>query len=204
MTLNTAFKLFLLPVLMMAATSISAQILKDVSSEECIAGNCLDGEGTMELKTPWGPGQFRGNFRDGEFHGKGRLELPISFTHKTIYDGNWNLGIRDGKGTYWNGKGNLYMGEWKGNKRNGRGSYFFNLPRWEENKNSEMWLRENTENYSGEFLNDHYHGEGIFRWENGSRYEGTFFAGNKHGMGTYYYNTGNARQQIWEYGAFVR
>ena len=76
--------------------------------------------------------------------------------------------------------------------------------KWEENKNSEFWLRENTENYSGEFLNDHYHGEGIFRWASGTRYEGEFFAGNKHGYGIFYYQTGNTRRQLWNFGDFVR
>jgi hypothetical protein len=65
-------------------------------------------------------------------------------------------------------------------------------------------LRENTENYSGEFLNDHYHGEGIFRWASGTRYEGEFFAGNKHGYGIFYYQTGNTRRQLWNFGDFVR
>lgn len=180
------------------------QLLKEVTAENCIKGDCVDGRGTMELKTQWGAGQYAGNFLGGEFHGRGRLEIPISFTSKAIYDGNWNRGVREGRGTFWNGKSNLYIGQWKGNKRNGLGSYFFNLPRWEENKNSEYWLKENTENYSGEFLNDHYHGEGVFRWENGSRYEGVFFAGNKHGFGTFYYETGNARQQLWDYGDFIR
>ncbi|MFK7864599.1 MAG: hypothetical protein AB8B95_10285 [Pseudohongiellaceae bacterium] len=180
------------------------QLLKEVTAENCLKGDCVDGKGTLELKTQWGAGRYTGNFSGGEFHGKGRLEVPISFTNKAIYDGNWNSGVREGRGTFWNGTGNLYIGQWKGNKRNGKGTYFFNLPRWEENKNSEFWLKENTENYSGEFLNDHYHGEGTFRWDNGSRYEGTFFAGNKHGFGTFYYETGNARQQLWDYGDFIR
>lgn len=181
-----------------------AQLLDEVTSEICSAGDCVDGRGTMELNTQWGKGSYVGNFIDGEFHGKGRLELPISFTNKSIYDGNWNMSVREGRGTYWNGAGDLYIGLWKANKRNGLGSYFFNLPRWDENKNSEFWLKENTENYSGEFLNDHYHGEGVFRWETGKRYEGNFFAGNKHGYGIFYYETGNTRQQLWNFGDFVR
>lgn len=188
----------LLPVL------AAGQMLKDVVDETCVYGDCVDGRGTMELKTQWGNGRYRGSFVDGEFHGHGRLEMPISFTQKAVYVGNWNKGIREGRGTFWDGKSDLYIGQWKENKRNGQGSYFFNLPRWEENKNSEFWLRENTENYSGEFMNDHYHGKGVFRWENGARYEGEFFAGNKHGFGTFYYETGNARQQLWNYGDFVR
>lgn len=184
--------------------SAFGQMLKDVVAEECVYGECINGRGTMELKTPWGTGKYVGEFKDGEFHGSGRLEIPLSFTQEAVYKGEWNMGIREGRGTYWNGKDALYIGQWRENKRNGFGSYFFKMPRWEENKNSEFWLRENTENYTGEFLNDHYHGRGTFRWENGSKFEGGFFAGKKHGMGTFYYETGNARQQVWNYGAFVR
>ena len=45
----------------------------------------------------------------------------------------------------------------------------------------EYWLKENTENYTGEFVNDHYQGQGTYRWVNGHRYEG-LFAGDKHGL----------------------
>lgn len=191
-------------ILLLVPASGFGQLLKEVTAENCIYGNCVDGRGTMKLATQWGNGTYVGDFMEGEFNGSGRLELPVSFTNKLVYDGNWNIGVREGRGTFWNGDSDLYIGQWKDNKRNGQGSYFFKLPKWEENKNSEFWLRENTENYSGEFLNDHYHGEGIFRWASGTRYEGEFFAGNKHGYGIFYYQTGNTRRQLWNFGDFVR
>ena len=50
-----------------------------------------------------------------------------------------------------------------------------------------------------------FQGQGTYRWANGHRYEGGFFAGDKHGFGTFYYaKTGTARQQLWNYGDFVR
>ncbi|MBL6817181.1 MAG: hypothetical protein ISQ58_08635, partial [Pseudomonadales bacterium] len=102
-------------------------------------------------------------------------------------------------------KGNLYIGQWQDNKRNGFGSYFFNLPGWRENQHSEFWLKENTENYTGEFVNDHFQGQGTYRWAEGHKFVGGFFAGDKHGQGTFYYaKTGTARQQVWNYGDFIR
>ena len=56
----------------------------------------------------------------------------------------------------------------------------------------------------GDFVNDLYQGQGIYRWKNGSRYEGGFFANDRHGFGTFYYSTGTARKQLWDYGDFVR
>ena len=184
--------------------SITAQSLAEVTAEKCVLGDCTEGRGRLELSTKWGKGEYFGNFRDGEFHGRGRLEIPISFVAKSIYDGNFDMGIRSGRGTYWNGKGNLYIGQWRDDLRNGQGSYFIGLPEWRENEHSEFWMKENLENYSGTFQDDFYHGEGTYRWPGGQKYVGRFFANEKHGFGTYYYVTGSPRQQLWDYGNFIR
>ena len=205
--LSNASRLTALPAVLMAmlfALPVFAQSLKDVTAELCVSGDCVDGRGRLEFTTPFGKGEYAGNFSEGEFHGIGRLDMPLSFTEREVYDGNWRRGLRDGRGKHWNGRGNLYIGEWMNNKRHGRGSYFINLPEWRENEHSEFWLSENTENYRGEFQNDNYHGRGTYRWPNGNKFEGSFFANNKHGQGTFYYAAGTARQQLWNYGDFVR
>lgn len=184
--------------------SAHAQALLGVTAQECVYGNCTDGRGVLELATEWGKGKYSGYFTDGEFHGSGRLEVPISFTEKTVYVGNWDMGVRSGRGTYWNGRGNLYIGQWRKDMRHGQGSYFFGLPEWRENEHTEYWLKENVENYTGNFVNDLYQGKGTYRWPGGQKYVGEFFANEKHGHGTYYYVTGTARKQVWEYGDFVR
>ena len=191
-------------VFLLSSASITAQSLAGVTAEECVLGDCTEGRGRMELTTQWGKGEYLGYFRGGEFHGKGRLEIPISFVAKAIYDGNYDTGIRSGRGTYWNGNGKLYIGQWRDGERNGQGSYFIGLDRWRENEHSEFWMKENLENYSGTFLDDFYHGEGTYRWSGGQKYVGRFFANEKHGHGTYYYVTGSPRQQLWHFGDFVR
>jgi hypothetical protein len=65
-------------------------------------------------------------------------------------------------------------------------------------------MKENVENYSGTFFDDFYHGEGTYRWPGGQKYVGRFFANEKHGHGTYYYVTGSPRQQLWDFGDFIR
>ena len=189
---------------LLLAFPIAAQSLKDVTEEVCVSGDCVNGSGRLELSTPFGKGEYLGNFSEGEFHGSGRLNIPISFTANAVYTGNWRNGQRDGRGKYWNGNGKLYIGQWRDDKRNGQGSYFINLPEWRENEHTEYWLSENMENYSGEFQNDPYHGRGVYRWPSGNKYEGNFFANHKHGFGTFYYDNGTARQQLWDYGDFVR
>jgi hypothetical protein len=193
----------LLVVGMLISNAALAQLLSEVTDEFCVYGDCVNGRGTMELDTPYGNGEYIGNFREGEFDGNGRLEIPLSFVTKAVYSGSWNRGIRSGRGKYWNGNGSLYIGEWLDNKRHGRGSYFFHLAQWNENEHSEFWLVENTENYTGQFVNDLYQGEGTYRWANGAKFVGGFFANEKHGRGTYFYQTGSPRKQLWNYGDFV-
>ena len=191
-----------LPALFSA--QLLAQSLKEVTGEECVYGSCDNGRGTLSLKTPWGLGEYIGDFRDEEFHGYGRLEIPISFTQRAVYAGNWVRGQREGRGTHWNGEGKLYIGEWRNNKRHGTGSYFFNIPEWKENEHTEFWLKENFENYTGDFVEDHFQGKGTYRWPDGQRYEGSFFASDKHGEGVFYYTTGTSRKQFWHYGDLLR
>ncbi len=173
-------------------------------SRQCIYGDCVNGYGTLEIKTTFGTNTYRGNFKDGLYHGNGKLTELVSFTERAYYDGNWEAGVKSGRGTYFNGKADLYIGEWKDNKRHGRGSYFFGVQDWTENKYTEFWLSENVENYTGDFRDDFFHGQGTYRWPDGQKYVGGFFANDKHGPGTFYYPRGTIREQVWEYGEFVR
>ena len=107
----------LLLLLVAFNTEIVAQPLQIVESKECVYGDCENGRGTIEIETPTGKAISSGNFRNGEFHGYGRLEEPLSFVEKAVYLGNWENGIRNGRGTYWDGKKDLYIGQWRDNKR---------------------------------------------------------------------------------------
>ena len=194
-------------LLLSAAFSVHAQKFNPDAQElsrECLSGDCINGYGSLEITTNIGVNTYRGNFKDGKYDGFGKLTEMISRSERAYYEGTWSEGIRSGRGTFWDGQGNLYIGEWKNDKRDGRGSYFFGVKDWTENKYTEYWLSENTENYTGDFKNDLYHGQGTYRWPDGQKYVGGFFANDKHGIGTFYYPRGTARQQVWEYGDFVR
>jgi hypothetical protein len=186
------------PTLAQTAPTAIAEI-----SRACIHGDCENGSGTLEIKTQFGTNTYVGNFKEAQYHGYGKLTELISFTQRAYYDGNWEMGVKNGRGTYWNGRGDLYMGQWRNDRRHGQGSYFFGIKDWSENKYSEFWLSENTENYVGDFVNDLYQGRGTYRWPDGQKYVGEFFANDKHGPGTFYYPRGTARQQVWEYGKFL-
>lgn len=186
------------------AHSQSNMMSEGETSRACVYGDCQNGFGILEIRTNVGTDRYEGNFSEGMFHGNGRFEQMISNTARAYYDGDWNMGARDGRGTYWNGVSSLYIGQWRNDYRHGHGSYFFGLSDWAPNRHTEAWLRENVENYTGEFVDDLYQGSGTYRWPDGQRYVGTFYANEKHGEGTFFYPTGTRREQVWEYGRFVR
>ncbi len=193
------FLLAALPGLLQALPPGGAEI-----SRECTYGDCENGFGILQIRTEFGTDEYEGNFQDGEFHGYGTLTRLVSFNHRSYYDGQWRNGVRHGRGTYWDGRANLYIGEWRDDLRHGQGSYFFGLEDWSPNRYSEHWLSQNTENYTGQFVDDLYQGRGVFRWPDGRRYEGEFYANERHGRGTFYYPTGTVRPQVWEYGRLQR
>ncbi|MDP2126584.1 MAG: hypothetical protein Q8K97_04330 [Pseudohongiella sp.] len=199
------FVVLMLGVMFAGPASSQANIMSEGEIRRaCVYGDCQNGFGILEIRTDVGTDRYEGSFADGMFHGAGRYEQMISSTGRSYYDGDWTMGARDGRGTYWNGVSSLYIGQWRNDYRHGQGSYFFGLTDWVPNRHTEAWLRENVENYTGDFVDDLYQGHGTYRWPDGQRYVGTFYANEKHGPGTFFYPRGTRREQEWEYGRFVR
>jgi hypothetical protein len=183
-------------VLIFLAAPVTAQqaVVGDVLG--CITGDCENGVGHLVDRTEQGLIRYRGNFRDGKYHGFGKLEL---LDRKITYKGNFLDGKRQGRGSEWNAENNVYIGLWRNDRRNGMGIQAFRVQDWKEDKYTEHWLSENTENYYGTFLNDNFDGEGTYRWPDGVRYTGGWAANKKHGRGTFYYASGNRQDRIYEF-----
>ena len=49
----------------------------------------------------------------------------------------------------------------------------------------------------GDWLDDKFHGKGVYIFEKGDRYEGDLHNGLKSGTGTYYYANGNKYEGQW-------
>ena len=199
------FRIVLLLWMSIISTVATAQMMsKGELSRTCVYGDCVNDFGILEIRTEVGTDRYEGNFSEGKFHGHGRFEQMISRTERAYYDGDWVMGLREGRGTYWNGVSGLYIGQWRDDLRHGQGAYFHGIKDWSPNKYTEHWLRENVENYSGDFVDDLYQGKVTYRWPDGQRYVGEFYANEKHGSGTFFYPTGTRREQVWRYGRLVR
>jgi len=183
---------FLVPCVLLLAPLVQA------ASDElgCISGECETGKGTLVEETGRGLRTYRGDFVDGKFHGFGRLTYNDEGEH---YKGRFMIGKKWGRGTLWDSDGNIYMGEWRNDRRNGTGLQAFNVEDWKEDRYTENWLKENTENYFGEFKNDVFYGEGTYRWEDGTLYVGHWAANKKHGKGYFDHGTGHKAWRNFEF-----
>lgn len=129
---------------------------------------------------------------DRQPDGKGTM----TYSDGSEYTGDWENGIRQGKGTmkYSNG---TYDGEWENDKKNGEGTYVWNDGKTYEGayvndvRSGEGifsgWI-DLTNGYSGTYYgesqNDQFNGYGSFLFDNGDKFEGTYKE-NLYWTGTY-------------------
>jgi len=175
--------------------AVSAEAAKN-DELGCISGDCVNGNGTLVEETQRGLRTYRGDFVNGKFHGFGRLTFN---DEGEIYEGRFMIGKKHGRGTLWNDEGDVYMGNWRNDRRNGMGMLAFHVENYREGRFTENTLKNTTENYSGEFKNDVFYGEGTYRWEDGTLYVGKWAANKKHGRGYFDYGTGHKAWRTFEF-----
>ncbi len=175
----------------------------------CLRGDCVTGYGVLVQETEDGLTRYRGEFREGQYHGDGRLEY---LDQDAVYKGDWFLGKRQGRGIMWERSlswstgfhyYDVYIGNWRNDLRHGFGTQAFNVLDWREDRNTENWLIRNTENYTGDFVNGVFSGEGTYRWADGTKYTGGWAANKKHGRGYFDFGTGIRSERIFEFDVQV-
>ena len=153
---------------------------------------------------------YRGDFREGVKHGRGRLEFADGgyyegpFVDDEIqgegervwadgrsYAGGFELGEMHGEGVYRLANGSVYEGPMRHNAREGRGR----LTTAEGNTYDGDWIRDKRhgagvetiaatgERYEGDFADDSRHGVGASRNDAGDTYRGDWREGRRHGVG---------------------
>lgn len=153
----------------------------------------ITGEGTYYYTSPVGSYR-KGNFLNGELHGKGMRFFDGEYT-----EGNWSFGKRNGIARVWTEEnykygaftfeGNYvndvmegfgkydcadytYEGEFHNGQRHGKGKY--------------IWKKSKGEYYTGNWVNGQRTGYGEMYWPDGSYYKGEFLNNNRHGDGESY------------------
>lgn len=106
---------------------------------------------------------FIGNFIEDERYGKGMC----LYAEGDVYDGEWENGVFNGKGTYKLNDGEMFVGEFMGGEYHGEGVLSFC----------------NGDRYEGNFAHDQMSGKGVYYHANGDVYEGEWKENKKHGDG---------------------
>lgn len=132
--------------------SIHAQTLKD-EWVTCITSGCkiLDPYYKEGVSLKW-----EGSCIDGKAHGFGKLIKYQDGEYESTYEGEYNIGIREGKGKFIHKSGTVREGTFINGQMCGKG----------------VMTLSNGEKYVGDFLNYRAHGNGIIYFPNGSKFEG--------------------------------
>ncbi len=144
---------------------------------KCINGDCLNSNSTYVF--PNGA-VYKGEFRNGKFHGHGTYtELDGSkYTNKYIgeYIGEFKNGQINGDATYNGIDGTKYIGKFKNSKFHGQGTL----------------IEPDGTKYIGEFKNGYFHGNGIRTSAKGYISKGIFRKGvfqGKDNIRRFFYNS---------------
>jgi len=189
-------KAFLLILLIICLTP------PDSFGDDCIEGDCVNGQGTMVYATGH---KFTGGFKDGGRHGDGVLLMPGdrkivgtwqnneivegTFTQRdgTQYVGQWKFRERNGQGTLTFADGRKYTGAFKSGQRHGQGTMLYPDGR----------------KYVGNFNYGERSGSGTMTYPDGRKYTGEFKAGERNGQGTMIYSDGKKQEGEFRNGEFV-
>ena len=123
---------------------------------------------------------YSGTTLEDERHGWGQYV----WTDQSKYIGQWYKDQREGYGVYFYQNGDTYYGEFRNNLRCGKGQVI-------------TYARKVL--YWGDWLNNKYHGHGIYNSSTGEKYEGQWVNGERHGQGMWSNLHGNVYDGNWEH-----
>ncbi|MEM9887678.1 MAG: caspase family protein [Bacteroidota bacterium] len=171
-----------------------------LSAQNCIKGNCQNGEGTMEYG---GGAKYIGEFKNGKIEGRG----IFYFRNGNKYIGHWENQRQQGKGRMVYKNGNIYLGEFQESKIHGIGKMEFANGssyegEWSEGKPQGKGLYITTEGdrYDGDVHNGQFEGYGKMTYVDGGKYDGYWKNGKRHGKGVLIAADGEITDDIWVEG----
>ncbi len=112
--------------------------------------------------------KWEGSCINGKANGFGKLTKYKDGEYESTYEGEFNNGIREGKGKFTHKDKTIAVGNFKNGQLMGLGTR----------------IHEDGTKYEGEFINYREHGEGSMTFANGAKFEG-FFVSDKMYTGKY-------------------
>lgn len=135
---------------------------------------------------------YKGEYIDGKPNGKGALYF-MGIEEK--YLGDFNLGVKQGKGIYYYNDTNVYEGLWRKDSRHKgviigvNGDWYAGeFSKEVFNGKGKLYNREKQFLYDGEFKDGSQDGYGISYFDYGSTYKGFFKDNEYNGKGEFYFN----------------
>ena len=128
---------------------------------------------------------YDGDWEAGKMYGKGFYKFydPIKDKYASKYEGDFNNGMREGKGKMTYANHDVYVGSWQNNQRTGNGICWFGSGDvfqgiWKFNQMVRgVFRKANGEVYDGEIKNGKCNGFGKLFWSNSKWFEGIFVDG---------------------------
>ena len=148
--------IFILTLLSALTITLNAQTLKD---EWVVCNN----QGCKLLDPYFSDGvtmKWEGSCVNGKANGFGKLTKYKDGEYESTYEGEFQNGIREGKGKFSHKDGTVRVGIFVAGQMTGKGTN----------------TGENGQKYTGDFINYRHHGYGIVEFTNGSKFEGFFVA----------------------------
>jgi len=176
-----------------------------------------DGDG---LKA-WPDGKrYQGEFQGGSAHGTGTCfladgskyvgpwmqNLPhgskgfIHLANGEFYLGEFVAGMEHGEGTLTMPDRSTYSGQFSGGLKSGYGHEIYKASTTTKSHGVTLLTNMVLGSYEGEFENDHFEGEGTYKWNDGRRYEGQWHTNKMHGHGKYTFVDGRSYEGQYNHG----
>ena len=194
---------------------------------KCISGDCENGYGEYNFYTEGAVDldqhTYIGNFKNGNFHGKGEIKVEFEAfegdTGDEVIYGNWKNGLLHGKVTSvsrsqmflcdlegWNSTYTSLLeehvwkfdGKYKDGKKHGLAIEHYQVFVYEESIYGQMTGKPSVQTYIGEFKEDKKNGFGTFIYSNGDIYKGKWFNDKRHGRGVLICNDGSLKKGVWK------
>jgi len=138
-------------------------------------------------------------------HGHGKMIYPNGF----YYEGQWKMGDIDGYGTLFSQDNSIiYRGMWKNGKYDGEGILYNSRQlKIDMNSNTRPLIYEKEvgawKEFSGQFKNSKWEGNGKLFFTNGDYYTGEFKNNKANGIGAYIAQDGRVWKGLWEDNSFI-